>query len=61
MYETVKSLGTEDDKTINQQIGYAIWNFNVVFVGSLLIGMISALLVAFIQKRQQIYFNKEPI
>ena len=61
MYESVKTLGTEDDKTISQQIWLAIMNFNIVFVGSLLIGMISALLVAFIQKRQQIYFKQEPV
>lgn len=51
MYESVKTLGTQDDKTISQQIWMAVMNFNIVFVGSLLIGMVSALLVAFIQKR----------
>ena len=51
MYDTVKSMG-EEDKAFGAQIGEAFGNFCIVFFGSLLIGMISALLVAFLQKNR---------
>lgn len=51
MYETVKNLGTDEDKTFGQEVTLAIFQFTVIFIGSLLIGMLSALLVAYVQKR----------
>ena len=50
MYETVKNLGKEGDN-IAVELLEAVGIFTVIFVGSLAIGMISALLVAYIQKR----------
>ena len=51
MYETVKNLGTDPDKTMSQELTLAMIQFTVIFIGSLLIGMISALIVAYVQKR----------
>lgn len=52
MYETVKELGLDESKSfVDELIGAAI-QFTIIFVGSLAIGMVSALIVAFIQKRQ---------
>lgn len=47
-YETVKGLGEEN---LGVEMVHAAMKFLWVFVGSLLIGIVSALLVAFIQKR----------
>lgn len=44
-YETVKSIGKE---SLGQELVGALFKFILIFGGSLLIGMISALLVAFI-------------
>jgi NhaP-type Na+/H+ or K+/H+ antiporter len=51
MYETVRDLGTDKDSSLAADIFAAIGQFILVFVGSLAIGMVSALLVAFILKR----------
>lgn len=51
MYETVRDLGTDKDSTIGAEIFAALGQFILIFVGSLTIGMVSALLVAFILKR----------
>lgn len=48
MYETVKDLGSG---SFGGEILGAVSKFTIIFGGSLLIGMASALLVAFIQKR----------
>ena len=48
MYESVRTLGTDDDKTLKEQVMMAVINFTVVFIGSIFIGIIAALLVAFI-------------
>lgn len=50
MYETVISAGGGDKSTQQEVLG-SIVQFVVVFVGSLLIGAVSALLIAFIMKR----------
>ena len=50
MYETVILAGT-GDKTVSQEIFSSIGQFMLIFVGSLLIGAVSALLSAFILKR----------
>ena len=47
MYDTVKAMGSED-KDFGAQIGEAVGNFCLVFFGSLAIGIVSALLVAFL-------------
>lgn len=51
MYETVRDLGTDKDSTIATELFAALGQFILIFVGSLVIGMVSALLVAFILKR----------
>jgi NhaP-type Na+/H+ or K+/H+ antiporter len=48
MYETVKEMGKDKSKSFGDEIGSSIINFSVIFVGSLLIGIVSALIVAFI-------------
>ena len=51
MYETVRDLGTDKDATVAEELFGAVGQFTLIFVGSLAIGMVSALLVAFILKR----------
>lgn len=52
MYETVKEIGTDPTRTIGDEIGGGILSFSIIFVGSLMIGILSALIVAFLLKRQ---------
>ena len=51
MYETVKEIGTDETKTFGDEIGNVIISFTIIFLSSLFIGIISALIVAFVQKR----------
>jgi NhaP-type Na+/H+ or K+/H+ antiporter len=48
MYETVRGLGKDEDSGMAFQVWEAIVQFNVIFIGSILIGGLSALFVAFI-------------
>lgn len=57
MYETVIKAGN-GDKTIADEIFGSILQFFIIFVGSLLIGAVSALLIAFILKRQSSYIRE---
>ena len=57
MYETVIMAGT-GSKTVGEEIGSSIAQFCLIFVGSLLIGAVSALLIAFILKRQASYIRE---
>ena len=57
MYETVKEMGKEADKPLRAELIGAFLKFNMIFIGSLAIGAASALLVAFIQKRQAIFMR----
>lgn len=50
MYDTVIESG-DGDRTILQQISSSVTSFFIDFFGSLLIGAVSALLIAFILKR----------
>jgi NhaP-type Na+/H+ or K+/H+ antiporter len=54
MYETVKHVGLNGHPPM-QQVGIAIGRFCLIFVGSLTIGAITALIVAFVLKRQADY------
>lgn len=47
MYETVRDLG-DPDKSMSSQVFEAIGRFCWVFFGSLLIGMVSALFIAYL-------------
>ena len=59
MYETVMMSGEgTGDKTITAQIFGFVGQFLLIFVGSLLIGAVSALLIAFILKRQASYIRE---
>lgn len=58
MYETVKEIGNDSSSSFGHEFGKAVLQFLAVFLGSLLIGVISALIVAFIQKRQISFFSK---
>ena len=51
MYDTVKNLGEDPDVSGVAEVFGAVGSFSIIFVGSLGIGMASALIVAFIQKR----------
>ena len=48
MYETVLSLGQDEKASLGSQLGEAVGNFCLIFFGSLLIGIASALAVAFL-------------
>ena len=61
MYETVRDLGTDKDSTVSQEIFGALGQFILIFVGSLTIGMFSALLVAFLLKRSALGVASEMI
>ena len=50
MYTTVMNTGTGEG-TIKDEILGAMASFTLIFIGSLLIGAVSALLIAFIMKR----------
>ena len=52
MYRTVLTAGLDGDGPA-EEIGIAFGKFCMIFVGSLAIGAVSALLIAFILKRQQ--------
>jgi len=51
MYETVRDLGVDKDSTFAKEFFGALGQFFVIFVGSLAIGILSALLIAFVLKR----------
>jgi NhaP-type Na+/H+ or K+/H+ antiporter len=51
MYRTIVSLGQEEDQDIGFEIASAVGSFMIIFIGSFLIGTLSALLIAFILKR----------
>lgn len=57
MYDTVIESG-DADRTMLQQIGSSVTSFFIDFFGSLLIGAVSALLIAFILKRQASYIRE---
>ena len=57
MYQTVIMAG-EGDKTASQEMLNSGGRFLLIFIGSLLIGAVSALLIAFIMKRQSSYINE---
>ena len=57
MYQTVMQTGTEE-KTFSEEVLNSIGQFTLIFIGSLLIGAVSALLIAFIMKRQSSYLNE---
>ena len=48
MYETVKELGKDESKSFGAEILEALITFTIIFVGSLAIGIVSALIVAFL-------------
>lgn len=58
MYDTVLNAG-EKQASISHQIIVCIGSFMLDFVGSLLIGAVSALLIAFILKRQSSYIREQ--
>mmetsp|Transcript_10672 Transcript_10672/g.13238 ORF Transcript_10672/g.13238 Transcript_10672/m.13238 type:complete len:94 (+) Transcript_10672:757-1038(+) len=58
MYDTVISAG-DSDASIAEQIGLSCATFFLNFFGSLLIGAVSALLIAFILKRQASYIREQ--
>jgi len=57
MYDTVKNLGEDPDVSGVEEFFGAILSFTIIFVGSLVIGMVSALIVAFIQKRSAAFMR----
>ena len=54
MFETIMSLGQED-KTPAEEVFGAAGKFVIIFLGSIVIGAMTALIVAFIIKRQTSY------
>ena len=58
MYETVIMAGT-GDKSVSEEIFSSVGQFIVIFCGSLMIGAVSALLIAFILKRQASYIREQ--
>lgn len=58
MYDTVKDIGKDSSKSLSQELWSVFLRFNGIFLGSLLIGIVSALIVAFIQKRQILFENR---
>lgn len=56
MYDTVRKMAdSEEGASVPQQVLGATINFLVIFIGSILMGAMTALIVAFIQKRQTSY------
>jgi NhaP-type Na+/H+ or K+/H+ antiporter len=48
MYDSVKSMGNDENMSTFQEILTAIKRFLIIFIGSIVIGAIIALIVAFI-------------
>ena len=57
MYQTVIEAG-QSDSTVRDEFMAAAGRFLLIFIGSLLIGAVSALLIAFIMKRQSSYIKE---
>lgn len=55
MYQTVMLSGTAADASVGESIYKGAGQFLLIFIGSLIIGAVMALLVAFILKRQSSY------
>ena len=55
MYDTVKNIGLDANLTTTQQVIGACGKFVLIFTGSLVVGAMTALVVAFILKRQSTY------
>lgn len=55
MYDTVLSMGEPTDDSKAVQLSAAAGKFCVIFIGSILIGAMTAFIVAFILKRQAAY------
>lgn len=51
MYETVLKIG-KDDKSISEDIATSIGNFLFIFIGSIIIGALFALVISYLLKRQ---------
>lgn len=60
MYTTVMNTGSEGS-TATEEILNSIGSFFLIFIGSLLIGAVSALLIAFIMKRQSSYLKEKSL
>lgn len=58
MYDTVIQAGTGDNSVMGEIMG-CIGQFVLIFVGSLIIGAVSALLIAFLLKRQASYIKEQ--
>lgn len=54
-YQTVKGIGVGDDQSLLRVFVKAIGKFIVIFFGSVMMGAMIALIVAFILKRQSAY------
>jgi sodium/hydrogen exchanger 8 len=48
MYDSVKSMGNDENMSTFQEISTAVKRFLIIFIGSIVIGAIIALIVAFI-------------
>ena len=57
MYETVKTMGLDPTQTPSQQVIGAIGKFFLIFIGSVVIGAMTALIASFMQKRQSTYHS----
>ena len=55
MFETVMRLGKDKDKSPFGEVVSAGGKFITIFVGSIIIGAMTALIVAFVIKRQATY------
>ena len=58
MYTTVIAA-SQGEKPLGAQLLESVGQFMLVFVGSLLIGAVSALMIAFILKRQASYIREQ--
>ena len=55
MYNTVDKLGQDPSKTATEEILNAVGIFFIIFIGSVVVGMMTALICSFILKRQSAY------
>ena len=52
MYETVLKIGEVEDRSLGAELFFASADFLFIFIGSLIIGAVLALLIAYLLKRQ---------
>jgi len=55
MFQTVNNMGNDPSLSASEEILYALGRFSTIFIGSVIVGAMLALIASFILKRQTSY------